>query len=310
MDQSGNTNMAPNGSQPQPQLSPNPPQPAPQPMQQPMSVQAPQPIGSMPSQTPKKSKTGLIIGLVVGGVVLLLLVVVIIVVVLALGISKADYRAALNQANTVASTGNQMSSDMANLSGDPSTITPGSVTAVQNDIKSLNAANTKLSTMKALKDKDVAADWSAYQKQYTPFIAKASNVVHDLGLFAPAAKTCNALQDESDPTVSDVRACAQALTGLQSQLQDSDFKAFDTTAAQAFTQIANDDSQEQALSDPYGNDFDTLQSLQNDAQNAANKVQDAVTTFQNAMNALDTTENNVTNAFTKLLDTLQSKANS
>lgn len=237
-------------------------------------------IGSSPNSNPtpnflgdaKKKKLIILIAAIVGALVVLGIIAF---VVMALFVpSKADYRDAASQFNTVSSAYSDLSSDATKLQYDVS----GSTTDTEytNDSDSVNksldafkAANTKLAGMKAVKSGDGQKLYSAYESKVNGFVTYANDIFASVKSFRPVAKACD---DVSTTTL--LGECVTALNAV-GDIPNADLKQFVTTIQTQYKAYLDVKTKIDAIKDPYGDQYSTYSALRNQGYDIQDKISSA-----------------------------------
>ncbi len=291
---------------PEPQAAPPAPQPMPitpvepvTPPKQPVPP-APQPQypvtntamgGAAPVQPGgKKSKTGLIIGLVAGGIGLVVLVIIAIVVVVSmLSVSKKDYLSAYNQYSELRK---------ASFSVDTGLITVGSFSSgtdtsfknasdeVKESLGKMEAENKKLSGLKAVKTGEGKELYTKLNTKLSSYMKYAGDKVVSMEKFRPAYSKC----DEMSSTDRDTAAVKTALAGCVAALKsisdvpDADLKSFIETLAEQQEKLLAITEKIEAIKNPYGSQYDEYSALRKQVYEISSAVSDAGTDFRSNSN--------------------------
>jgi len=278
-------------STPTPESAPEPtPTPfgaAPVSSEQPAPVLGAQPattIGSSPNDNPtpnlggdaKKKKLIILIAAIVGGLVLLGIIAVVLMSILFP--SKADYRDAAKQFNTVSSAYSELNSDASRLQYDVGGST--SDTEFTNDsesvTKSLTAfqdANKKLADMKAVKTGEGKKLYSTYEGKVTAFGKYATDLLASLKSYRPVAKACD---DVSTSTL--LGECVTAL-GKVGDIPNADLKQFVTVLQTQYKAYQSIQTQIDAISDPYGKSYSQYSALRDQKYDIQDKISEAASDF-------------------------------
>jgi hypothetical protein len=241
-------------------------------------------IGSSPNSNPtpnflgdaKKKKLIILIAAVVGGLIVLGVIAVIL-----LGFlfpSKADYRDAATQFNTVSSAYSDLNSNASTLQYDVSGSTTDTEFTNDSDsvTKSLTAfqdANKKLAGMKAVKSGDGQKLYATYEGKVTAFSAYATDLLTSLKSFRPVSKACD---DVSTSTL--LGECVTALNNV-GDIPNADLKQFVTTLQTQYKAYQSVKTQIDAIKDPYGNQYTQYSALRKQSYDIQDKISSAGSDF-------------------------------
>ena len=183
------------------------PQPMQQPTQQPQFFNnAPMPGQMAYAQPPKKSKKGLIIGLIVGGVVLLAAIAGVVIWLMMSTVSKADYQKAADAYTELKTVADDMSTTSTSAT---------SISSIDTDNMStkVDTFETKLKSMKDLKAMNDSEVKAAYDKLTDPVTKKIAAMRATI-TFLKASKDCGT---SSYISKSSVDTCTAALKSAKGQ---------------------------------------------------------------------------------------------
>lgn len=179
---------------------------------------------------PQKNKKNLLIGLIAGGAALLLLIAAVIVYFLFFTVTKADYRAANEQLNTVSRTVAVRPS--INSSSEPDQAVAELKTSVENYKKE----NAKLGDLKALRaDGDLNQKYKAYNEKATAYIAMLDSFVPSLGKFLTATQAVSGLRGGATPAQYDEVA---KVIAANKDVSDPTLKTYLNSLSDTYTAIS------------------------------------------------------------------------
>lgn len=200
----------------QPNLNLNPnPTPTPE-VVQPVNPTPVQPVVGAPLETPpKKSKKGLIMGLLIGGGVLLIGLVALILIFVLGGVSRQDYSDAQNKAKQLTSSYSNISTVY--VSGyDTSSEATKKLDTLKTNLSDLNAKFTELGNTKAIKKDQKAADY--YKKvssEKADLEAFANAEIEYLDKIFPIVKELESVSySDPDQTISTLKEYETKLKAL------------------------------------------------------------------------------------------------
>lgn len=210
-----------------------PPQPNPQPVVQPQNPfdnpQQPVTAPAAPMVTPpKKSKTGLIVGLAVGGGLFIIGLIIVLILVLGGGISKKDYSDAQIKASTVATEYNSISSVYISSYSTETEIKNG-VDKINTNLAEFNSSVTALGETKAIKnDQEAAKLYKALTDKKTKFDEVMKSSIESYEKLLPAFVSIDSTQSNYVERVKSMQKGLNSVSGLVSDLNIkflSDLKA-------------------------------------------------------------------------------------
>jgi cell division protein FtsB len=284
---------APTQQQP-PQETPvfNPFQPDPTAAQQPNQVPpsytatpAPTPAPIPPAPLKTKRKLFIILGAVGAG--LILLVVAALFVIDSFTVSKEDYQAAAKQYSVVSATNTLLASSMYDLtSSDTTSEFDAAAKKTEENFDKLEKENQTLGGLKASRVGESGKLYGEFDKKLDAYIAYAKSVFESTKKFYPASVTCDAISEaeDSNARVIAVKTCSDALSSvgdLPEPSYDTYAKALATNYAQYSVVLADIN----ALSDPYGSQYEQYKTLRDKRTAIQNSISDASTARREAVNA-------------------------
>lgn len=221
--------------------------------------------------------------------------------------SKSDYRDATTQFDVVSSAYSDLKSEASKLQYDIS----GSTTdteftndsdAVTKSIQTFQDANKKLSTMKAVKVGDGQKLFDTYQTKIDAFVAYVDDLLVSLKSYRPLAIACD---DVSTTTL--LSECSSAFNHV-GDLPNADLKQLVTSLKTQYEAALALKSKIDALTDPFGDQYDTYKALRDQSYDIQDKISSASSDFSSnaSKHAKDIDPSTTSNA---LGDFLVKKAN-
>lgn len=255
-----------------------------EPVAAPVSTPPTTTIGSSPNNDPtpnlvgngKKKKLIILISVIVGVVVVLGIAAFIVMGLLFP--SKADYRDAATQFNAVSSAYSDLNSDASKLQYDVSGSTTDTEYTNDSDsvTKSLTAfqdANTKLASMKAVKVGDGQKLYTTYEAKVKAFTSYATDLLASLKSYRPVAKACDEVS-----TTTLLSQCVTALNNV-GDIPNADLKQYVATLKTQYKAYLDVATKIAAISDPYGDQYDTYKALRDQGYDIQDKISSASSDF-------------------------------
>ena len=242
-------------------------------------------------KTPKVSKKTILIAAIAGGVILLAIIAVIIFMALTT-VSKADYREAVRQYNTVKSASSSLSADVS-LLGSASGSTPDAtfnerVSEVKNSIEKLKSENDELSKLKAVKVGDGAKFYNTFADKLKAYLAYGSEMVTSVENLRPALVTCDKTSDATSAaaSIAAIKSCASELAGIK-DIPNAQMKTYITALADNYSKYSSSYEKANALTDRFGSQSEEYRTLRTEMSEALKAVSTAGTTFRNDLKTRD-----------------------
>ncbi|MBC7565027.1 hypothetical protein H7100_02225 [Candidatus Saccharibacteria bacterium] len=234
-------------------------------------------IGSSPNSNPtpnlmgdpKKKKLIILISAIVG--VIVLLGIAAIVVFGLLFPSKADYRSAAAQFNTVSAAYSDLNSDASRIQYDIS----GSTTDTEftNDSDSVNKSlqtfkdeSKKLSAMKAVKIGEGQKLYATYESKVNAYVTYANDIFTSVKSFRPVSKACD---DVTTNTL--LGECVTALNAI-GDVPNADLKQFVTVIQTQYKAYLDVKTKVAAIKNPYGDQYDAYKALRDQGYDIQDKI--------------------------------------
>lgn len=215
-------------------------------------------LGLTPSPK-KKPKTGLIVGLSVGGVALVAVIIIVVVLVLQARISPVDYA---HMADSLGDAKSQYSDVVTDVQAEILLSSNDDTQALKKDVEklaSIKSSSKKLTTMKAYKDADVAKSYDTMIKRIDSYSAYVSAFAKNKPIMAKALNSCgeDATNDNPDMNSDDpatqiaamdtsLGTCQAALTDI-SKVNDKAMVSFANTFGGQIAQVKSISGQMVAL---------------------------------------------------------------
>lgn len=244
--------------------------------------QEPQPTTPVPTPQPpvgpslgKFSKKQIILlASAVGGAILLVLIGLVIYAAV-FSVSKADYRQATQEYNTVTKKGNDSIRALSSFTYLSSSTTE---TKLKNDIEEAKTAladyktaNEAFTGLKAFRDSEVKTKYDAYTKKYEAYVVYADNFLNSIDKVYPAFQECGASNATSTSLSSAnlgtyksaIDACVKALNGSKN-VADKDLQTLTTELSKSYTTLNGYIAEYTALATPttYGsNDYNRAREI-------------------------------------------------
>jgi hypothetical protein len=241
------------------------------------------PVGSSPNSNPvsslmngPKKKLIVLIAIIVGA--LIVLGIAAFVVMNFLLVSKADYRAATTQFNTVSSAYSALNSSASTLQYDTSSSTTDTEftndsDAVTSKLKTFQDANAKFATLKAVKSGDGKKLYDTYDTKVKAFAVYAKDLVTSLKSYRPAAKACS-----DATTLTLLSSCVTALNAV-GEIPNADLKQFVTVLQPQYKAYLDVKTKIAAITDPYGKQYDQYKTLRDQGYAIQDKISAAGSDF-------------------------------
>lgn len=249
----------------------------------PMTTSSTALVGSSPNGNPVKTllngpkkKLIVLIAIIVGALVVLGIVATIALNLLL--VSKADYRDAAKQFNTVSSAYSSLNSDATRLQYDiTSSTTDTEFTndseAVTNKLKTFQDANTKLATFKAVKSGEGQKLYATYDTKIKAYNIYAQDLVTSLKSFRPASKAC-----EDASTLTLLSSCVTALNAV-GEIPNADLKQLVTVIQTQYKAYLDVKTKIAAITDTYGKQYDQYKALRDQGYAIQDKISAAGSDF-------------------------------
>lgn len=286
---------------PEPQAAPPVPQPMPITPVEPVALPvqtippAPQPQypttnttmgGAAPVQPGgKKSKTGLIIGLVAGGIGLIVVIIIAIVVAVSMfSVSKADYSEAFDQYSKVRSANSDMALSMISLSSignDTDVSFKNNVDKVRAELSKLKEETAKLGKLKAMQTGEGKKVYENLNSKVGAYVVYVDGFVTSVEKLRPAEIVCSdtgSLKEAKDIKVALVKCIAEL--DKASNVPNSDTKSYIASLKKSYEGLVVIYDGLSIISDPYGSEYTAYSALRNQTYKINDNVRDSLKDYR------------------------------
>jgi hypothetical protein len=247
-----------------------------------------QPVGApvvpgTPLSSNKKKKLIILISSIVGG--LLILGVIAFVLFSIFTVSKKDYSDATSQFNEVSAAASTLDTAGIAVQFDTDSSTTDTklnndVSTVQDSITKLQAANSKLATMKAVKLGGGKSLYATFNTKITAYTSYIQDYITSVKSYHPAAIACG--DDSASASAAEaqakIAACVAALNGA-TDLPNPDIKTYVAALLTQYKSAQSIATQIVALQDPYGDDYTQYSALEDQLSTVENTISSAYTDF-------------------------------
>lgn len=242
-------------------------------------------------QAPKPKNKIILIAAIAGGTVLLAVVGVIVFLMLT-SVSKQDYQEATRQYNDVSIATAGLTSDVASvsytISSDDDAEFNDAVKEAEDSIAKIKTENDELSKMKAVRVGDGAKLYGTFNDKVKNYLAYATDLINSVKNLRPAMTTCGKVSDAKDAAsrVAALKGCSSELQGV-TDIPNAEMKTFIGTIATAYGEYATVYEQINALSNPYGSQYEQYKTLRDKMYAVQDKISDASSTLSDSLEKRD-----------------------
>lgn len=267
------------------------------------------PVPEPPKKNPNAKKI-VIIASVVGGVVLLALAAFIIFFLLTT-VSKDDYRAAVKQYNQLTLASSSLDSDMSSLGSsfivDSDDGFNETVTKTQDSISKIKTENESLGKLKAVRVGDGAPLYDTFNGKLATYLAYGNDLIVSVKNVRPAMIVCDKIGDAdgAEARVTEIRNCVTSLGNVK-DIPSAEFKTYVNGLKDGYTQYATTYESMNALTSPYGSQYEEYKTLRDQLRDAQDKISQAGKTFADEIKKHDD-DVNVKDSANALGDFLEAK---
>lgn len=248
------------------------------------------PVGSAPSPAPQdKKKLFTIIGIIAG--VVILAVIAVLVYLSMTSVSKQDYAAAADQYNEVRSSSAALSREVSGLSrsatASDATFDEAAKT-VEEALATIKNENEELGKLKAVKVGEGKKLYDTFDQKLDAYLAYAQELLATVKDVRPALVKCDEVGDTTaaDARVAALKACSEAFNQV-GDLPNAEFKAYANVLKTEYANYATTYEKMNALSNPFGANYDEYRDLRDQMTESQSKIRDANKTFSDAVRARD-----------------------
>lgn len=241
-------------------------------------------------RSPKTKKAILIGGIIAGALVLAIIGVV---VFLALtSVSKQDYQDAAKQFNQVSLASSGLIPDVKSLgvstgSGNDAAFEEN-LKETEGSLEKIKTENEALSKLKAVQVGEGANLYKTFDEKLDAYLTYGTGIVASVKNLRPAMVVCEKISAASEAAarVATLKECAAAFDAVK-DIPDASFKAYITTLKDAYKEYATTYEGINALSNPYGAQYEQYKPLRDKMYDVQDKITDATKAFTNSLNESD-----------------------
>jgi len=242
-------------------------------------------------QAPNSKKKIILIAAIAGGAVLLAIIGVVVYMLLT-SVSQKDYQEATRQYNDVSIASAGLTSDVSSvsytISSDDDAEFNDAVKEAEASIEKIKTENEELSKMKAVRVGDGAKLYGTFNDKVKGYLAYATDLIDSVKNLRPAMATCGKVSDAKDAAsrVAALKGCSSELQGV-TDIPNAEMKTFIGTIATAYGDYATVYEQINALSNPYGSQYEQYKTLRDKMYAVQDKISDASKTLSSSLEKRD-----------------------
>lgn len=141
----------------------------------------------------------------------------------------------------------------------------------------LKAKNEELGKEKAFNAGEGKTIYEEFDKKLNEYIAYAEEMMASAKAMRPAMVVCNKVNGttEAEARVAALKECATALDGAKDSISESNAKTYITALATEYSNYANVQEKINAITDPYGEQFEEYKTLRDQRIATQTKISDA-----------------------------------